>query len=93
LNQVAFWRFTQPARPPTAKCSLRPATGSLSTETKRSGLLTGQPGLRTVGFPPIAGVFTAELLDPGGQFYHTNFTILSCPVQWTGVPIRFGPSE
>jgi hypothetical protein len=52
----------------------------------------GSAGLRTLGFPPVAGVFTAELMDPSGRCYQTGFTILSCPVQWTGVPVRLDPA-
>jgi hypothetical protein len=53
----------------------------------------GSAGLRTLGFPPVTGMFTAELLDTDGRFYDTSFTILTCPVQWTGVPVRFVPPE
>jgi hypothetical protein len=53
----------------------------------------GSAGLRTLGFPPVVGMFTAVLLDADGRFYDTSFTILNCPVQWTGAPVRFVPRE
>jgi hypothetical protein len=53
----------------------------------------GSAGLRTLGFPPVTGMFKAELLDADGNFYDTSFTILNCPVQWTGVPVRFVPPK